>query len=108
MPAGPVEVVVEIVRLQSTELRRLRELRLRSLEDAPEAFSSTYAETAAWAKVLVAKQSQRILGAHLVGHGAEETIHTFALAIEKGMPASEIAERVYAYPTFHSDLKYLV
>ena len=35
-------------------------------------------------------------------------IHTFALAIEKGIPASEIASRVYAYPTFHADLKFLV
>ena len=68
----------------------------------------TYGETAAWSKVLVEKGSGRILGTHLVGHGAEETIHTFALAIEKGMPASEIASRVYAYPTFHADLKYLV
>jgi len=68
----------------------------------------TYAETAAWAKVLVEQGSGRILGAHLLGHGAEETIHTFALAVEKGMPAREIAERVYAYPTFHADLKYLV
>ena len=68
----------------------------------------TYGETAAWSKVLIEKGSGLILGAHLVGHGAEETIHTFALAIEKGMPASEIASRVYAYPTFHADLKYLV
>lgn len=68
----------------------------------------TYGETAAWAKVLVEKRTGRILGAHLLGHGAEETIHTFALAIEKGIPASELAERVYAYPTFHADLKYLV
>ncbi|MGH0036563.1 MAG: dihydrolipoyl dehydrogenase family protein [Myxococcota bacterium] len=68
----------------------------------------THGESEAWAKVLIEKGSGRILGAHLVGHGAEETIHTFALAIEKGMPASEIAERVYAYPTFHADLKYLV
>ncbi len=68
----------------------------------------TYGETIAWAKVLVENRSDRILGAHLVGHGAEETIHTFALAIEKGMTASEIRARVYAYPTFHSDLKFLV
>ena len=68
----------------------------------------TYGETAAWAKVLLEKVSGRVLGAHLVGHGAEETIHTFALAIEKGISASEIASRVYAYPTFHADLKYLV
>ena len=68
----------------------------------------TYGETTAWAKVLLEEGSGRILGAHLVGHGAEETIHSFALAIEKGIPAAEMAERVYAYPTFHADLKYLV
>jgi glutathione reductase (NADPH) len=68
----------------------------------------TYGETAAWAKVLVEKGSDRILGAHLVGHGAEETIHTFALAVEQGTAARELAERTYAYPTFHSDIKYLV
>ena len=68
----------------------------------------THGERVAWAKVLVEKGSGRILGAHLVGHGAEETIHTFALAIEKAVPAREIAERVYAYPTFHSDLRFLV
>ena len=70
--------------------------------------SRTHGETAAWAKLLIEKGSGRILGAHLLGHGAEETIHTFALALEKGIPASEIADRVYAYPTFHADLKYLV
>lgn len=68
----------------------------------------TYAETTAWSKVLVEDGTDRILGAHLVGHGAEETIHTFALAIEKGLTATEIRSRVYAYPTFHSDLKFLV
>ena len=68
----------------------------------------THAETSAWSKVLVENGSGRILGAHLVGHGAEETIHSFALAIEKNITAREIASRVYAYPTFHSDLKFLV
>ena len=68
----------------------------------------TYGETAAWAKVLVEKGSDRILGAHLVGHGAEETVHGFALAIEKRFPAAEMASRTYAYPTFHSDIRFLV
>jgi glutathione reductase (NADPH) len=58
--------------------------------------------------VLLDRSSGLVLGAHLVGHGAEETIHSFALAIEKALPAREIAERVYAYPTFHSDLRFLV
>lgn len=68
----------------------------------------TYAETAAWAKVLIEKGSERILGAHLLGHGAPETIHTFALARAHGIRSGELREKVYAYPTFNSDLKYLV
>jgi glutathione reductase (NADPH) len=70
--------------------------------------SRTYGEAAAWAKVLIDETSDRVVGAHLLGHGAEEVIHTFALAIEKGIPVSEMADRVYAYPTFHADLKFLL
>lgn len=68
----------------------------------------TYAETVAFAKVLVEEKSDRILGAHLVGHGAEEVIHLFAFAIKHGVTAAELAESVYGYPTFSSDIKYLV
>jgi len=35
----------------------------------------TYAETAARAKVLVDKQTDRIIGAHILGHAGEELIH---------------------------------
>ena len=68
----------------------------------------TYAETVAFAKVLVEEGSGRILGAHLVGHGAEEVIHLFAFAIRHGVSAKDLAGSVFGYPTFSSDLKYLV
>ncbi len=68
----------------------------------------THAETAAFAKVLVEEDSNRILGAQLVGHGAQETIHTFALAIKHGLTAEDLGSMVYAYPTFNSDLRFLV
>jgi len=68
----------------------------------------TYAETAAYAKVLVEDGSARILGAHIIGHGAEEIIHLFALAMKHSLPASELATMVYGYPTFSSDVKFLV
>ena len=68
----------------------------------------TYAETVAFAKVLVEDASDRIVGAHLVGHGAEEVIHLFAFAIRHGVTARELAAGVYGYPTFSSDLRYLV
>ncbi|MEM9069437.1 MAG: NAD(P)/FAD-dependent oxidoreductase [Myxococcota bacterium] len=70
--------------------------------------AKSYGEEAAWAKVLVEDETGRILGAHLVGHGGAETIHAFAAAITEGKTASDLKSRVYAYPTFHSDLKYLV
>lgn len=68
----------------------------------------TFAERVAFAKVLVERGSERILGAHLVGHGAAETVQTFALAIEFGWTAPDLAERVYAYPTFNADVKFMV
>jgi len=68
----------------------------------------TYAETASFAKVLVEDDSGKILGAHMVGHGAEEVIHLFAFAMKHGITASEMGSFVYAYPTFSSDVKFLV
>ena len=68
----------------------------------------TYVETAAFAKVLVEDDTGKILDADMVGHSAEEVIHRFAFAIKHGVTAQEIGGSVYAYPTFTSDLKYLV
>lgn len=70
--------------------------------------AKTHAERVAFSKVLVEKGTGKILGAHLVGHGAEEVIHLFAFAIKFGIKAKDLAAGVYAYPTFSSDIKYLV
>ncbi|MCZ6605946.1 MAG: NAD(P)/FAD-dependent oxidoreductase [Alphaproteobacteria bacterium] len=70
--------------------------------------AKTYAETAAWSKVLVEEGSGRLIGAHIVGHGSEEIIHLFAMAMKHGLPASELSDTVYAYPTFASDIKFMV
>jgi glutathione reductase (NADPH) len=67
--------------------------------------SRTHAESVAYAKVLVENGSDRILGAQMVGHGAEESIHVFALAIKHGLTTGDLAETVTAYPTFISDIK---
>ncbi len=70
--------------------------------------SMTHAETVAWSKVLVEEGSGRILGAHMIGHGAEEVIHLFAFAMKHGVTAADIGSGIYAYPTFTSDIKFLV
>lgn len=65
----------------------------------------TYAETVAWSKVIVEKTTDRILGAHFVGHSGQELINIFGLAMRFGITATQIRENVYAYPTFASDIK---
>lgn len=57
---------------------------------------------------LVEEGSGRILGAHLLGHNAEEVINMFALAIRYGLKAEDLKTMIYAYPTSASDLSYSV
>lgn len=70
--------------------------------------SSTHAETKSMAKILVEDDTGRIVGAHLLGHGAQEIIHTFAFAIRYGVDAAELKDFVYVYPTFTSDIRFMV
>lgn len=67
----------------------------------------TYAETAAWAKVLVDKKSGRFVGAHMVGHSGEELIHLFAMAMRHNITASAMRDQPFAFPTFSADIKNL-
>ena len=59
-------------------------------------------------KVLVEKGSGQILGAHLLGPGAEELINLFTMAIGRGMTSKEIKAMIFGYPTFASDMGYMV
>jgi glutathione reductase (NADPH) len=59
-------------------------------------------------KVLISKEDNTILGAHLLGPSAEETINLFALAIRAGIPAKTLQSIMYSYPSWASDLSYMV
>lgn len=73
--------------------------------DMSEWFSARfYAETVAWAKVIIEKESKKVLGAHLVGHHGEELIHLYALAMRHGISADQLGNEMYAYPTFAADI----
>jgi glutathione reductase (NADPH) len=67
----------------------------------------SYAESVAWAKVLVDEGNDRIVGAHMVGHQGEDLIHLFALAMRHGIAASRLKDDLFAFPTFSSDVKNL-
>ncbi len=84
------------------------------------AFTARSEDTSAWYssrrlgattsafKVLTDDSSGRVLGAHLLGPLADETINLFALAMRAGMTADAIKGMLWAYPTHGSDLAYMV
>jgi glutathione reductase (NADPH) len=59
-------------------------------------------------KVMVAEDTDRILGAHVVGPGAEEVINLFGLAIRHELTASDLKTTMFAYPTSASDIGYML
>ena len=59
-------------------------------------------------KVLVDEATDLVLGAHLVGPHADETINLFALAIRHGLSAADLRTTTFAYPTAASDIGYMV
>lgn len=59
-------------------------------------------------KVLVEEGTDRILGAHLLGHHADEVINLFGLVMHNGLTADALKDLAYAYPTSSSDVAYMV
>ena len=59
-------------------------------------------------KVLVEEDTDRILGAHLLGEHAGETINLFGLAIRANLRADDLRHMVYAYPTAASDVPHML
>jgi glutathione reductase (NADPH) len=55
-------------------------------------------------KVLVEAETDRILGAHLLGSGTEEMINLFGLAIRHGLRRADLKAMIYAYPTKAADI----
>jgi glutathione reductase (NADPH) len=59
-------------------------------------------------KTLVEEETGQILGAHIVGHHADEVINLFALAIRHNLTARDLQTTMFAYPTGASDIGYMV
>ena len=59
-------------------------------------------------KVLVEQSSGKVLGAHLIGPGAEEQINIFAMAMGAELTANQIKAMIFAYPSYASDIGSMV
>lgn len=65
-------------------------------------------ETTSGSKVLIEEDTDHILGAHLLGPHADEVINVFALAIRHRIPARDLKQTIFAYPTNGSDVRYML
>jgi glutathione reductase (NADPH) len=65
-------------------------------------------ETVSGYKVLIEEQTDRIIGAHLLGPHADETINVFAVAIRLGIPARDLKQTLFSYPTQSSDIRFML
>ncbi|HDK81298.1 MAG TPA: dihydrolipoyl dehydrogenase, partial [Nitrospirae bacterium] len=56
-------------------------------------------EIAGIVKLIADEESDKLLGAHIIGPHASDLVHEAALAIEKGLTARDIAHMIHAHPT---------
>lgn len=65
-------------------------------------------EQASGYKVLIDADTDRIVGAHLLGPHADELVNLFALAMRAGLTTRDIKQTVFAYPTRASDMAHML
>jgi len=69
-----------------------------SMRACGRAVASNYPE--GFIKIIYEASSERILGAAILAHDASELIHQLVIAIDKKLTLKDIAELIYAHPTF--------
>ncbi len=61
-------------------------------------------EIAGFVKVIADEETGRILGAHIVGPHASDLIHEYAVAMQNGLTARDVARTIHAHPTLSEGL----
>ena len=70
--------------------------------------SRRIAEPVSGYKILVEEDTDRILGAHLLGKDAEEVINVFALAIQADVKSTTLRHMLFSYPSRCSDIPHML
>jgi len=65
-------------------------------------------ESHGYYRLIIDEETDRILGAHLLRHNSPEAVNMLALAMKAGWRASDLAQEPWAYPTYTSDLHYMM
>jgi glutathione reductase (NADPH) len=94
----------------SEQTAREKGLKFRTHREIASSWYSSrrVAEDCSGFKVLIEDDTDRILGAHLLGPHAEEVINLFAFAIATNAGAADLRDAIFAYPTLSSDVRYML
>jgi len=112
--AGTASVVFTLPPLATVGLTEAaacaRGLKFRTHEEDTSEWYSSLRLAAPYSgfKTLIEEETGLILGAHLLGPHAEETINLFALAIRKGLTTADLDDMLYSYPSHASDVWYML
>jgi dihydrolipoamide dehydrogenase len=61
--------------------------------------------TDGFVKVLADKETDRVLGVHVIGPMAGDLIHEYCVAMEFGASAEDVARTCHAHPTFSEAMR---
>lgn len=75
----------------------------------PDWYNAKRINTSAYAfKIISNRRTKVILGAHLLGPEAAETINLFSMAIQNGLTTEEIKKFIFTYPSWANDIKSMI
>lgn len=94
------------VGLTVTEAKtRYKNIRV-NFESVPKWYNAKRINASAYAyKIIINERTKAIVGAHLLGPNAAETINIFAMAISCGMTSDVLKNQIFSYPTWCNDIK---
>jgi glutathione reductase (NADPH) len=55
-------------------------------------------------KIILEKETEAILGAHIMGAAASDQINMFAIAIKAGMNMEDLKSTIFTYPSWGNDI----
>jgi glutathione reductase (NADPH) len=89
---------------EATARQQGTKLRVNSAKVADWYTARRVRETVYGYKTIIAEDTGRILGAHIVGPHADEVINLFGIAIRHELTAGDLKSTIFAYPTGASDI----
>lgn len=80
-----------------------------NFKEVPNWFNSKHKNEANYSyKIILDKEKQTLVGAHILASNAGELINLFTMAINRKLSIDEVKHMIFAYPTWGNDIKSMI